>query len=293
MISIISITYNGIGVTSKMIDSILKYLSIPFELIIIDNCSVENEAHCLSEKYGSQITTIRSECNLGFAGGNNLGIHRAKGDYILLLNNDTEVTDDSIKYLAEYLEKHPECGAVSPKIIFYDNGKIQYAGYSAISAITIRNATIGLGEEDRGQYDIASETNCAHGAAMMLPRSVIDKVGMMSEIFFLYYEEVDWCEHIKRAGYTIGYEPKCRILHKESSSIGENSPMKCYYLMRNRLLFAYRNRTGVKKILSILYQLSVVVTKDCLKKLLKGEGKQALAVVKGAWDFIFFSNKNQ
>lgn len=291
MISIISVTYNGIEVTAMMIDSVIKYLSIPYELIIVDNGSSANEAQLLKDRYGDKITTLRSEHNMGFAGGNNLGISNSHGEYVMLLNNDTELDDDSVKYLVDFLETHTDYGAVSPKIIFWDSGKIQYAGYTEISKVTIRNRTIGLGEDDNGQYEISGETSYAHGAAMMVKREVIEKVGYMPEIFFLYYEEMDWCEMIRRSGYKIGFEPRCRIYHKESSAIGINSPTKCYYMSRNRLLFAYRNRKGLITALSILYQLTVVLTKEFWSHILKGQSAQACAALRGARDFFRLKHK--
>ena len=211
-LSIITINYNGLNDTCALIDS------IPFndhmEVIVIDNGSAENEASILQERYPN-IKVIRSDKNLGFAGGNNLGIKTAKGKYLFLINNDTVFKEFNPKVLIQRLESSPKIGMVCPKIRFaWGNNPIQYAGYTPLSPITIRNQAIGFGEEDRGQYNTPHPTPYAHGAAMMLKRKVIDKVGNMPECYFLYYEELDWSMMITHAGYEIWYEPASTIYHK-------------------------------------------------------------------------------
>jgi GT2 family glycosyltransferase len=108
----------------------------------------------------------------------------------------------------------------------WGNHPIQFAGYTPLSSITIRNRAIGCGEEDKGQYDTPHPTPYAHGAAMMVKREAIEKVGLMPECYFLYYEELDWSMMMTRAGYDIWYEPACTIFHKESQSTGQNSPLR-------------------------------------------------------------------
>ena len=116
---------------------------------------------------------------------------------------------------------------VCPKIRFaWDNNPIQFAGYTPLSRITMRNRSIGFGEEDHGQYDAAHPTPYAHGAAMMVKREAIEKAGLMPECYFLYYEELDWSMMMRRAGYEIWYEPSTTIYHKESQTTGQQSPLR-------------------------------------------------------------------
>ena len=282
-LSIITINYNGLKDTCELIDS------IPFnddmEVIVVDNASTNDEASIIQEKY-PQVIVIRSDKNLGFAGGNNLGIKEAKGKYIFLINNDTLFKDFNVQVLINRLESSPKIGVVCPKIRFsWDNHPIQYTGYTPLSKITIRNQAIGSGEEDWGQYDTPHPTPYAHGAAMMLKREVIDKVGLMPECYFLYYEELDWSMIITRAGYEIWYEPTCTIYHKESQSTGPNSPLRTYYLTRNRLLLVKRNWKGLNKYISYLYLICIVATRDILKYTLKGRWDITKAVCRGIINF--------
>ena len=176
---------------------------------------------------------------------------------------------------------------VSPKIRFaWGTSPIQFAGYTPLSTVTMRNHAIGFGEEDCGQYDTPHPTPYAHGAAMMAKRAAIDKAGLMPECFFLYYEELDWSMMFTRAGYEIWYDPCCTIYHKESKSTGQASPLKTFYTTRNRLLFVKRNMSGLSKCLSYLYIIGVVAPKDMLLFTLKGRFDLAKATVSGITNFI-------
>ena len=285
-VSIITINYNGLADTCALIDSITFNDSI--EVIVVDNASKKDEASEIAKRYPT-VKVIRSEYNLGFAGGNNLGIKAARGKYIFLVNNDTlfKSGETSLLSLIDRLESSPKIGVVCPKIRFaWGSCPIQFAGYTPLTNITLRNRGIGYGEEDHGQYHIAHPTPYAHGAAMMLKREVIDKAGLMPECYFLYYEELDWSMMITRAGYEIWYEPASTIYHKESQSTGQDSPLKTYYITRNRLLFAKRNRNGISKIFTYCYLICIVGTKDILKNLIAGQHALSGATFRGIISFI-------
>ena len=177
---------------------------------------------------------------------------------------------------------------VSPKIKFsWGDNPIQFAGYTQLSSITMRNRAIGCGEADNGQYNTAHTTPYAHGAAMMVKREVIDKAGLMPECYFLYYEELDWSMMIRRAGYVIWYEPASTIYHKESQTTGQNRPLRTYYVTRNRLLFAKRNINSPQKYLTYFYLVGVVAIRDILKYLLQRRPDLDKATLKGLRDFFF------
>ena len=282
-LSIITINYNGLKDTCELIES------IPFndemEVIVVDNASKVDEANIISERY-PQVKVIRSHQNLGFAGGNNLGIKEAKGRYLLLINNDTYFKEFNIEALIERLESYDKIGIVCPKLRFaWGKNPIQFAGYTPLSNITVRNQAIGFGEEDYGQYDYAHPTPYAHGAAMLIKRKALEKVGLMPECFFLYYEEIDWSMMFTRAGYEIWYDPVCTVYHKESQTTGQNSPLRTYYITRNRLLLVKRNYTGINKYLSYIYLIGLVATRDIIKYSLQGRLDLVKALCKGITDF--------
>lgn len=289
-ISFITICYNGFKDTCELIESLQdKIHSVSYEIIVVDNASREDEAAKIQKLYPT-VVAIRSNENSGFSGGNNIGIRVAKGKYIFLINNDTYIESDHLSCLVERLESRPEIGGVSPKIRFaFPPQHIQYAGFTPLSPITLRNHMLGFGCPDDGTFDSPQPTPYLHGAAMMIKREVTEKAGMMPEIFFLYYEELDWSTRMTRAGYELWYDPCCTVFHKESQSTGQLSKLRTYYLTRNRLFYARRNLKGFNRLASILYQSTIAATKNSVVYLMKGRFDLAAAVFYGVNSGLFLS----
>ena len=256
------------------------------EVIVVDNASKNDEVSEIQNRF-PYVSIIKSDKNLGFAGGNNLGIKAAKGKYIFLVNNDTIFKEFKIQALINRLESSDDIGIVCPKIRFtWGSNQIQYAGYTPLSKITVRNQAIGFGEEDKGQYETAHPTPYAHGAAMLIKREALEKVGLMPECYFLYYEELDWSMMFTRAGYKIWYEPACTIYHKESQTTGQSSPLRTYYITRNRLLLVKRNYDVCYKYLAYIYLILLVIPRDIFKTGLKGQYGLLKATLKGTHHFF-------
>lgn len=282
-ISIITINYNQAQVTCDLLKSLRGITYSPIEIIVVDNASPTDDPSIIKEQY-PEIIFIQSGENLGFAGGNNLGIKASKGKYLLFINNDVEVEPSFLEPLVQCLEMNPKMGIVSPKIHYYYHEKmIQYAGCSPINPYTTRGNFRGQKEQDTGQYNEQMITNYAHGAAMLVKKEAIQKAGLMPEIYFLYYEELDWCNRIKEAGYQICYEPTSLVFHKESISVGKQSVLKVYYMTRNRLIYIRRNVTGFTYFISLLYFAFITFPKNVLTYLLKREGKLLSAFLKGTY----------
>ena len=288
LVSIITINYNESSVTLDMLESLKELDYENVEVIVVDNASPNDNPNIIKEQFPN-VNLLKSEKNLGFAGGNNLGVTEASGEYLLFINNDTIVPKNFIGPLVETLEQDQTIGMVSPKIKFHwDSSLIQYAGYTPMNHYTIRNNSIGYHQKDDGCYDKPGETESIHGAAMMVPRRVIDEVGMMTEIYFLYYEEHDWAEMIKRAGYKVFYQPKSYILHKESLATGKFSPLKTYYISRNRIVFARRNFKPFQLLVSLLFQAFVSIPKNTLTFIVKRQFEH----LKAFWKAIYWNLAN-
>lgn len=269
-----------------MLDTMEMVNSIPLcakdvEVIVVDNGSKDGEADKLQELLPPSVKLIRSKKNLGFAGGNNMGIDAARGKYIFFVNNDTIFEDFDFDKILEMFERDNRIGAICPKIRFsWGERLIQYAGYTKLNPITMRNKAFGCGEQDNGQWDTPRETPYMHGAAVMVKREVIEKAGKMPECYFLYYEELDWSMMIRKAGYTIWTCPACQIFHKESRTTGQASPLRTYYLTRNRILFVKRNAPQSTKWLALAYLYIIVAARDILKAIITGKKEILRAIIK-------------
>lgn len=284
-ISLITVNFNQDLVTEELLASIALHNSYQsLEIIVVDNGSTINPIPKWIVKY-PHVSFIRSESNLGFAGGNNLGIEQANGDYLFLINNDTEITESLIGKLASILDIHAEVGMVSPKIKFFDQqDTLQYAGFTPMNFYTARNHCVGYMEKDTGQYDdTTGPTGFIHGAAMMVRKDAINEAGLMAESFFLYYEEMDWCERIKRSGYSAWVEPRALIFHKESISVGKKSALKEYFMNRNRILFIRRNAPSLAKLCFYLHFSILVMPRNVLSYLKQGRKDLLKQFFSAAW----------
>lgn len=265
LVSIIVVNYNTSNEVLDLMASLEQSAYRDYEVILVDNDSPNDDLSLIEAQYPS-VRIIISKKNLGFAGANNLGIDAAKGKYCLFLNPDTCVTPLFLEPLLKTLEQDPKIGLVSPKIKYYDSPElIQYAGTSRMSKYTMRSNSYSKHKEDNPENSSAKFTGYGHGAAMMLPKAVIDDVGKMDENYFLYYEEIDWCERIHKQGYKVYYQADSVVYHKESVSIQKESPLKIFYLSRNRILFAKIHYKMLPFIFYWFYTLVVLVPKHILK----------------------------
>ncbi|MDD2964552.1 MAG: glycosyltransferase family 2 protein [Bacteroidales bacterium] len=286
LVSIVTVNFNETESTCEMLESLAEITYTNIEVIVVDNDSSRGHIQEIKAKYPRAIL-VQSPVNYGFAGGTNYGIMRARGRYVLLLNNDAVVSPGFLEPLVQFMESNPRAGVVSPKIrLYFSPEKIQYAGATPINLFTFRNRTLGYGQIDEGQYDEVSETAFGHGAAMLIPMEVIRSVGMMSYAYFLYYEEADWCRRIVRAGYTIWVVPQSVVFHKESLSTGKKPLDKVYYLNRGRLIYLLRTTSGVRLVVPVLYQVLIAVPKNLISYYRNGGMPMASAyfrAIKWAW----------
>lgn len=288
MVSLITVNFNQTEATCALLDSIRRQDWREMEVIVVDNGSRDNPQTLLETRY-PEARVLRSEQNLGFAGGNNLGLETAQGEFIFFVNNDAELTAGCIKHLLDVFSKHPDAGMASPLICYFPEknqpaDRIQYAGMTAIHPLTARNRTIGQGETDEGQYRDDRLTAYPHGAAMMVPRRVIETAGPMEDNFFLYYEELDWAERIRRAGFEVWVAPRARVYHHESLTIQPLGAMKTYFLTRNRVRFMRRNFNGAGLAVFFVFLLLFTVPKNTFLYILRRQWPQLKAFWQGlAW----------
>ena len=292
LISIITLNYNQSVVTLDFLESAKKLHYKNFEILVCDMASVENVTEIIHpEKYPNTRLLLSKE-NLGFAGGNNWGMRQAKGDFFLIVNNDTVMTEDLLNKLLKPFQDDETIAVTSPKIMYYDQPNIiQYAGFNPMNKYTGRTSIIGERELDKGQYNSSRTTSGSHGCAMLVKKEVAEKTGMFPEKFFLYYEEWDWSARILKAGYKIWYTADATIYHKESLSVGKSNPMKVYYHTRNRILYMRRNTSWYQMIVFSLFFTFFSLPKSVIKFLAKRQFTQLRFFIKGAvWNLYSSSH---
>lgn len=233
-LSIIIVNYNTYGLTKQTIDSVIsKRHTFSYEMILVDNASKDGSIEALEETYSKEceaelIHIIKNEDNLGFAKANNIGMRRAKGEYILLLNSDTEVEGNCLEGCIEKMEQEKHLGALGCKVVLA-NGRLDHAckrGFPTPKASLYyflkwdRKDPIKYGQYDAlylGEDEVG-EVDALMGAFMLMPKRVLDEVGLLDEDFFMYGEDIDLCYRIKEAGYGILYFPEESIIHYKGGS---------------------------------------------------------------------------
>lgn len=267
-VSIVTLNWNGTDVTCEFLESSKNFTYRNYEIIVVDNGSTDDPTERILAGNYPNTRIVKSPVNLGSAGGNNFGMRHSHPDYdfCFQVNNDAEVTPDLIEKCLEPFYQDPSIGVVCPKIRFHHNPTvIQYAGFNKMSMLTGKTTAVGSLEEDRGQHDVSGYTHSAHGCAMMVKREVIEKVGMMAEKYFVYYDESDWSARIIKAGYKIFYQAQGLIFHKESMSMGKLSAVKVHYMTRNRIFYMRRHASLPQFAVFIGFFSLLTVPKTVLK----------------------------
>jgi GT2 family glycosyltransferase len=248
LVCIVLVNWNGWRDTVECVRSCASLDYRPFRVIVVDNGSTDDSAERLRAELGDRgdITLIETRANLGFAGGCNIGIRRALDDgaeYVWLLNNDTVVEPGTLSALTEVFAEQPSAGIAGSKIFYHDRpGVISSAG-GRISPRLGLTTHIGDGEADAGQYDTVRDVDYVTGASLLVRASVVESIGPMDESYFLYWEEADWCERARTAGWRVLYAPASRVWHKVGASTAtDKSYVKARYEGRNRVAFHRRNR---------------------------------------------------
>lgn len=258
-IALIILTFNTEEDTHICLDSLTKS-SLPQELfttIIVDNCS-NNVFTLTKEEKKREIIVLRQEKNLGFTGGNNVGMKYAlahtDAEYIVPLNNDTIVEKHMLTNLLAACESNKKIGLAVPKIYFAKGhefhkdrykkdelGKVFWYAGGVIDWANMYTSHRGVDEVDHGQYDTMEETPFATGCCMFIRREVLETVGLFDNRYFLYSEDADLNERIKRAGYKVMYIPQAILWHVNASSTGgSGSALQDYFTTRNRMLIGMK-----------------------------------------------------
>ena len=236
-ISVIVLAWNGAAFIENCLRALLAQ-NQDAEIIVVDNASPDDTI-AVVEKFLPRVQLIRNTANLGFAGGNNVGIRAATGDAMVLLNQDTVVQPGWLRAIADTFDD-ATIGIVGCKSLYPDARGIQHAG-GVVEPGTAQTRHIGWGEQDAGQYDSLSEPDYVTGAALAIRRAVVARLGGLDEKFFpAFYEEVDYCYRARRAGFRVVYQPRAVLRHFETTTLPVNYQRVAAY-QHNRIRFVLRH----------------------------------------------------
>jgi GT2 family glycosyltransferase len=236
-VGVIILTYNRKAVVKTCLASIQKSDYRDFSIVVIDSASKDGTSDMIITEFPF-VKLIRGKNNLGYTGGNNLGIKYAVEndfDYILILNDDTILAPDSISKLVKVIESDPEIGLVNPRIIEYENGEVcnSYGDY---------NFYLGLGYNSLLYVTNPVNINLLRGTCFLIKKSVFEDIGLMDEEYFLYFDEADLSFRVKKAGYKMFFNPEAIVYHQLRHSFsGKINDKVLYYSTRNELLFAKKH----------------------------------------------------
>jgi len=255
-LSIIIVNWKVKDLLKKCLQSIFEQTkNISFEVFVVDNASSDGSVEMVREKF-PQVDLIASSENLGFAKGNNLAIKKSRGRYILLLNPDTEILDNALEKMVRFMDAHLDCGisgcnllnpdlSLQPSVRAFPNLASQAFILLKIHHLLPHTKTIYKYLVQNFDYEKMQEVDQVMGAFMMIRREVIEKIGMLDEKFWIWFEEVDFCKRAKSASFKILYTPKAKIIHYFGQSFKQAMGVKKQKDF-NRSLSYYFKKHGIK-----------------------------------------------
>jgi GT2 family glycosyltransferase len=251
---VIVLSYNGVDLTRGCLQSLERQTLRAFDILVVDNASEPGTVDALRSSHPN-IRLIEAPTNVGYAGGNNIGLRMGLdqgADLFMLLNNDTVLDPACLERLLLAKESDSQIGALGPMVYTWDEtdrissagGRIDWAHADAVN--------VGAGEMDAGQHR-SRDVDFVNGCGLLVTRAAVDKIGLLDERYFMYWEETDWCARIRRHGFHIRFEADAYLRHKATIQSDELGPTALYYMTRNRLLFFSLNATGRRRMSALLH----------------------------------------
>lgn len=279
----IVLNYNGRDLTLQTVESLLGLTHADTEIVVVDNGSTDDSHQAVPAAF-PEVTPLRLEENRGISPGINLGIRyamRTGHDYLLILNNDIEVHPEMATELLAVLESDPGIGCVGPKTYYHaERNRLWSAG----GIIRFRESVTrerGMGEIDHGQYDRTEEVDYVNGCAMLVPRRVVERIGLWDPVYFLGVEDADWCMRMKRAGLHCWFAHRALLWHMVSPTTGGYTPGRTFHTGRSTALFVRRFGTRAQR-LAFWLSLAVAIPAAYLRELPRGNQAAAVAKLRGA-----------
>ncbi len=287
-VAVVILNYNGKKFLELFIEKAIKF-SYPHQVYVADNASTDDSIAYL-EKNFPQVKIIRNDKNYGYATGYNIALKQVKSDYIVLLNNDVEVTENWLQHAIELMEADKKIAACQPKLLDYNNRtKFEYAGAAGgfidkLGYPFCKGRIFNTIETDNKQYEGNHEVFWASGACMIVRADLFWKLNGFDDDFFAHMEEIDLCWRIKNLGYKIYTTSLSTVYHVGGGTLNKINARKTFLNFRNSLITLTKNHPS-KVFLLVIYFRMLLDGVAGLKFLLEGEPKHFLAVIKAHFSF--------
>lgn len=293
LVSVIIVNWNGKKALKKCLTSLFTQNYHNIQVIVSDNNSKDGSKEMMRKNF-RKVELIENDKNLGFAQGNNIACKKVKGEYILLLNNDTEVTKDFLKYLVSILEKRKDVGVVQPKILYKGNSSYSNESINSIGAFFTPTGFLyypGYGKKSNLPiYNKENEIFSAYGACMLIRKKLIDKIGFFDSDFFLYFEETDFCLRAHLAGYKVIYTPGSLIYHRGGVSARKFGIENIFFHSFKNRISSYMKNFEVKTLIRIMPLHILICESTAVIYFFTGRIQLFLAIQKAIfWNLINLS----
>lgn len=286
-VAVIVLNWNGIDDTVECLQSLLRVDYPRCEIVIVDNASRQSPRQRINTEFPS-VTYLETDNNLGYAGGNNVGIRYALAhghDYVFVLNNDTIVEPDFLHNAVAVAESDTSIGAVGIKIMAWDQPDRVWVAYGDLTYRHSLVRLVGYYGHDDGRFDVQRDVDWIPGTAMLFPRHALERVGLFDENFFAYHEDVDWCTLAREQGFRVVFAPGARIFHKGHRSSGGKGYVtpRQYLAGRNMVLFVRKHARWHQALLFVALNLATLPL-QFLRRLLTAEQHGVVLKVRGMLD---------
>ncbi|MBR4109664.1 MAG: glycosyltransferase family 2 protein [Oscillospiraceae bacterium] len=264
---VIILNYNGWQDTLDCVQSVQHSNYSDTNIVVVDNASTDGSFDILKQELSSDVILLHSDKNIGYAGGNNIGIRYAVeqgAEYLCILNNDTVIAPDAFTKCIDLLDRDPSIGFTGPLVMEFDRESVQSTGGN----IYIQKGNVTLNNNGKRPSELPQEVPCDYigGACILLRASLLEEIGVIPEAYFLFFEETEWCYRAQLAGYRNVCLTDAQVRHKGSASIDVINGLHAYLMERNRVAFVKRNiNSKARYLLYLMYQFVKTVYRALFK----------------------------
>ncbi len=277
------LNYDGREITLRTLDSLLLSKGSNLDLLMVDNGSKDGSSAAVAERFPT-VRRLRTEVNLGISGGLNLGFRVGLDegyDYLMAMNNDIEVAPDMVAELIRLAEAEPRAGCVGPKCYYYFGERNRI--WSAGGEVRFRESVTrerGMGEIDHGQFDLECQVGYVNGACMLIRAAAMREAGLWDPVYGVSVEDADFCQRVKRAGWTCWYAPRAQLWHMVSPTTGGYVPSRTFRTGRSTAIFV-RKFAGFGGWLSWALWSLVAFPAAFVRELMRGNSRAVVAKFRG------------